>query len=347
MSFRNAVFKLCQDMEKSKSAQEVASVMKKISLIKEDENSVINTNPYGNFDYIAKHSRNQFHGYLFLDENLDKIALPKSMIAKHLTKNDRNIIEKGYLTILKFVSFCLRDIQKKYPMVAESISPYFLYKEVDYNKNIELILSEEKLLVAANEFKKNKVYKKVVTSEIGNIIEDMDIDLLRELIDTFDKEIVEAELDNESEHLKKFSMKLSDEIYKIEDYLTAYIILICSLRKSLTIACQMLYKSICGGNLVVLDNDNLISIDARNHNFICNKYKVIAQDIFFDVIGDLLVIDCEDYSGSNIKDFGYVIQGTMKFSDETGYITKLSFVVVDHFLNPIKNITDKVINLDF
>ena len=59
--------------------------------------------------------------------------------------------------------------------------------------------------------------------------------------------------------LSALSMRLLNKQLNAPDILYAYAIMIYALKESLRMACQLLFGAICGGDLVVLNNDNLIN----------------------------------------------------------------------------------------
>lgn len=85
--------------------------------------------------------------------------------------------------------------------------------------------------------------------------------------------------------LSALSMRLLNKQLNAPDILYAYAIMIYALKESLRMACQLLFGAICGGDLVVLNNDNLINIENRTSSQICNFYKVFVQGALFSVVG--------------------------------------------------------------
>lgn len=148
--------------------------------------------------------------------------------------------------------------------------------------------------------------------------------------------------------LSALSMRLLNKQLNAPDILYAYAIMIYALKESLRMACQLLFGAICGGDLVVLNNDNLINIENRTSSQICNFYKVFVQGALFSVVGnlvgDVLLMDCDDSTNNHIHEFGMVTSTTIQFGGEFGETSKISFVIVDNELIPISNITNTILN---
>ena len=69
------------------------------------------------------------------------------------------MIEQGHKTLTRFIDLCLSDIASESNEVADSMNPYFLYKEVSVSENVSTLLSDEELIPAISAFKNGRVYK--------------------------------------------------------------------------------------------------------------------------------------------------------------------------------------------
>ena len=98
----------------------------------------------------------------------------------------------------------------------------------------------------------------------------------------------------------------------------------------------------------MLNNDNLIKIENKTSSHICNFYKVFVQGALFSVVGnlvgDVLLMDCDDSKGNHIHEFGMVTSITIQFGGEFGENSKISFVIVDNELITISNITNTILS---
>ena len=349
-SFRQEVFRLCKKLQKNETAQKVKSVIYNLSVsVESKETGTIKKNAHGDFSYVAQHSNTEFHGYLFLDDSIGEIDLPKILSVNHLSSEERLLIERGHRTLTRFVELCLSDIEEKAHVVAESMNPYFLYREVNVSEMIEPIVSDEELLPAVIAFKSGDVYKMLLASNFTKLFEKIDISSMRVLVGTVEKEVNQSLDENETKDLKEFSLRLVSKLNNITDIMFAFSILMFALKKSLELSCRLFYRAICGVDLFVLNEENIINIEKATTNTICKFYKVFAQDLPFDYtrseMGSILLIDCDTPYGSHIHEFGMVIAETINLLGELGQTAKYSFVTVNEELIHIHEITGEILKV--
>ena len=350
LSFRNEVFTLCKKAQKNMAAKEISSTITALKITKGDISSgEIPRNPHGNFVQLAEHSNNQFHGYLFVDDNADIIQLPAFLSIKRLSNEERMAIEKGHKTLTRFVELCLNDMRGKSPIIADAISPYFLYKSVTLNNDSISLFEDSEYDNLVKAFKSGKVYKAVYDSDIDRFSKTIiNKNNLQAIMAIMEKEFSTGYNEDIPPDLSALSVRLLNKQLNAPDILYAYAIMIYALKESLRMACQLLYGAICGGDLVVLNNDNLISIENRTSSQICNFYKVFVQGALFSVVGnlvgDVLLMDCDDSTNNHIHEFGMVTSTTIQLAGEFGQTSKISFVIVDNELIPISNITNTILS---
>lgn len=119
----------------------------------------------------------------------------------------------------------------------------------------------------------------------------------------------------------------------ISTAMLAFSILMLALKTSLKLSCRLLYRAICGVNLFILNNENIINIEKEATTAICKFYKVFSQDIAFDfaggAMGSIILMDCDLPNDTHIHEFGMIIAETLNFASEFGETAKYSFVTVD------------------
>ena len=347
-SFRDEVFALCKKAQKNMAAKEISNTIMALKITKGNISSgEIPRNPHGDFAQLAEHSNNQFHGYLFVDDNADKIQLPAFLSIKRLSNEERMAIEKGHKTLTRFVELCLNDMREKSPIIADAISPYYLYNGVSLNNDTISLFEDSEYDDLVKSFKSGKVYKALFGSDIDRFSQIINKNNLQALMAVIEKEFSTGYNEDIPSDLSALSMRLLNKQLNAPDILCAYAIMIYALKESLRMACQLLYGAICGGDLVELNN-NLISIENSTSSQICNFYKVFVQGALFSVvgnlIGDVLLMDCDDSTNNHIHEFGMVTSTTIQLAGEFGQTSKISFVIVDNELIPISNITNTILN---
>ena len=328
LSFRNEVFALCKKAQKNMAAKEISNTIMALKITKGNISSgEIPRNPHGDFAQLAEHSNNQFHGYLFVDDNADKIQLPAFLSIKRLSNEERMAIEKGHKTLTRFVELCLNDMREKSPIIADAISPYYLYKGVSLNNDTISLFEDSEYDDLVKSFKSGKVYKALFGSDIDRFSQIINKNNLQALMAVIEKEFSTGYNEDIPSDLSALSMRLLNKQLNAPDILYAYAIMIYALKESLRMACQLLFGAICGGDLVVLNNDNLINIENRTSSQICNFYKVFVQGALFSVVGnlvgDVLLMDCDDSTNNHIHEFGMVTSTTIQFGGEFGETSKI------------------------
>lgn len=347
-SFRNEIFTLCKELQKNENIKEISNTIKSLKFTKGETTSEnIPKNLHGNFAQLAEQSNSQFHGYLFVDDNADKIQSSAFISIEHLSAEERCVIEKGHKTLTRFIDLCLNDIRNKSSIIGDAISPYYLYRSVIVSDDSSSLLDDSAYDLAAKAFKNGRLYKALYSTDLDNLARILNTENLQLVISKIEKEFNAGYVDEIPPNINAFAMRLLNKELNAPDILYAYAIVIYALKESLRMACQLLYDAICGGDLVVLNNDNLIKIENRASSQICEHYKVFVQGMIFSIIGnligDILLIDCDVSTDEHIHEFGMITSTTLQFRREFGATSKVSFVVIDKELIPIFNITDTIL----
>lgn len=332
--FRREVFKLCKKLQKDETAQKIGTIIHDMSVVSDSTRIGEKvTTSKNDFAYVAKHNNTEFHGFLFLDENIGKIELPKIFSPEKLQPEERDLFERGHKTLIRFVELCLSDIKVESGLVAESLSPYFMYKDVNISESALPLISDSDLQPAVSAFKNGEIYTALMRAKFTTMFERIDIQNLRTLYGTLEKEVNKSIGEEVGKELYDFSRKLESGLSNVADIMFAFSILMISLREALKLSCRMLYRAICGVDLFVLNNDNIINIEKKCSTIACEFCKVFSQDIHYDYsgseMGSVLLIDCDLPSGIHIHEFGMLIAQTIHFDGEFGSSAKYSFVTVD------------------
>lgn len=346
-TFRNEVFNICKKLQKKDKSHEISSLIKDLTVtIENKETGEVINNKHGEFAYIAKHSNNQFHGYLFVDENIETINKLEPFRVEKLSQEERENIEIGHRTLSKFVKLCLEDFALKSTSIAESMSPYSIYKKVNFDSNGDMLLSEEEMKPAVDAFKKGAVYQTLLNSNLTTLFKNTPFQEIMTLLDITGKEIQKSYDDFDSD-IEQFSLVKTNGCENIKDVTICVSVLMFALKESLRMACNLFYEAICGDDLIVLNNDNIINIENASSNRIVKRYKVLIQNIYHHIAGDsmgsVLLIDCETALGMKIHEFGMIVAATISFAGEMGCTTKYTFLVVNEELINIHIITDFIL----
>lgn len=145
--------------------------------------------------------------------------------------------------------------------------------------------------------------------------------------------------------IREFSLRCNSGITRKEDYLFYDMILMLSLNIILSISCQMIFSAMMGADLIVCNNDNLISVSEFKSNVSFNYYELTVQDILFnpyyDLINNMVLINCQVNENYNIHEFGFIYHTTIHFGSEEGERSEITIIKVDEDLNPLWNLLHK------
>jgi hypothetical protein len=343
-TFRNEMFTLCQILQKKETTEQVACLMHDLFVTVENKNTgFVKKNLHGNFASVASHSNNQFHGFLFVDDNAGSLDMPYPLAIEKLALDERKLIEIGHRTLMRFIDLCLEDIKKQNDLLANAISPYYLYKGIEFEMQGEQLLSDIEMREAVCAFKDSKAYQALIGSDACTVFSKLDNENMLGLISSFEKEIIHCYTNIIPEDIKRFSMQTIGHYKDAPSVMYAMSVLLIAIREALRAAVQMMFEAICKCDLLVLNNDNIINIESRESNCICEVHKTLIQGISLSRMGDILLIDCDLPHEVHIHQFGIITATTCSLIGEMGDTTKYVYTIVDDDLNPIYNITNSII----
>ncbi len=195
------------------------------------------------------------------------------------------------------------------------------------------------------------MYEKLISSQIVDMFRDLPKEQMGALMEVIYRDTLQTALDIVPKDIRDFSMRLLHKITDVPDLMMAGSVLILSLRESLAAACQLLFVALTGEKLIVLNNDNIISIDKNQSNLINEVMTVLVDDfitrISTSLAGDILLIDCEPIENHHIHDFGMIMSATSSLNQETGQTTKIDMIKLDEDMNCLYNLTNTIIKADF
>ena len=350
-SFRSELFALCKEIQNNDCALMIRKLINDLTITTESASMGKRRNLHGDFAQIAKQNNTEFYGYLFLDDNMDSISIPKFFTVEHLLDDERILIENGQATINRFLKLCLSEISEKSVAVSESINPYSYYKPVNISSKSTSFLSDEDFQPIVSAFKNGTIYKSLMATNYTSLFEKIDTNNMKLLIGSIEREVNQSLGEDVANDLKEFSLKTNSKFSNINEVMFAFALLIFALKSSLALACRTIYRAICGVDLFVLNNDNIISIDKIVSTVICKFYRIFSQDITIDLsgseMGSIILLDCDWQPNQHIHEFGMLIAQTITFAGEFGESAKYSFVTVNDEMVYIHHLTNEIIKREF
>lgn len=346
MNFRNEIFQLCKKIQKNSDTNEISNLIHDFSIVKEGED--YNTKNC-DFKQVASHSRNQFYGYLYTNEHTDEYLTIFPHI-RPLTTNEYKIIAKGHSTIIFLIEECISEFKERFPSIYFALHPYSKYKSI---KPIDTppILEPSDYNNAINSFKSSDLYQKLYNSNINVILNEFDNNHIGMMFSVLEKEIDNCPLHILPESINNFMKCIHTDYKDMPDIIMAEILLILGLRKALENASSLLFTALVGEDLIVLDNNNIITIDKNFSNILHKVFQISCNDIFLaradNTVGNILLIDCIPSEKNHIHEFGFITSYTATWSQEVGNTSKITAITVDDTLNPIYTLTNEIIKKEF
>jgi len=332
---RNSVFALCKKILKEENHLSLHKLMHDLQIAPNPPED----SGRSDFGYVARQSNNQFYGYLFTDEHIKEYkaeTMFKSL--SPLEPSERLLISKGQATLNMFIDACLADLRKKYPNIAHAVNPYSKYKPIrPITEQSYLVQSD--FAECASAFKNSPAYNAIMNSPISALLAELSEIEVMQLVGVMAKDISETSPDSISEDITTLSLRWNHAPKTPQTLLFYASCMMIALRDMLRTACQLLFAAFVGGDLLVINNENVFRIDTRASSCINEYMTVLIQGSVFSPItgsvGNVLLIDCDPFENEHIHEFGFLYSESISFSREMGETSKLTFVLLDEHLNSI------------
>lgn len=346
MDFRSEVFKLCKIIQKRAETNIVNDTYLRLFTSKSEECVI---SQYSMFHEVAKHGNNQFYGYLYANEHTDDYKKILQGITP-LPDTDIQIFARAHATIYALIKECVKELEISNPKIAKVLDPYSKYRPITAPAGVSFLVEKE-YEKAAEAFRESKLYKKMINSSINTLVEELKPEDIYTMFMVLEKEIVACPLDVVPESVKSLEKCLITKFEKVEEILLAETLMVFALQKSLENACSLLYTALIGEDLCVFNNDNIFDIDKNYSNSLRRVIQLSAIGIFMNgksnMVGDIMLIDCDSYPAHHMHEFGVIQSYSASFNDEMGNTSKVTMIVVDDLLNPYYHLTNKIIDMDF
>ena len=340
MAFRNRMFEFCNLLKDSELRHEISKTIKSISKTKDDGDIYQSTIPMA-----LGSQRLQFFGYLLIDEKIDEEIKQEQIFKniKHLTAEERNIMEIGHMLILSFIDKALEDIKNFSKTIARVIHPYYGYDKLRFfDKNIKDIpIKESDLEKYTRSFRMSSLSRAIKSSQEWNFIKELSEDELYGLLEVIKRDINKVAFKDVPEFLREFSLKKFSGQGDSTQLMMEQILTLFAIRETIELAIQMIFTTLCGKDLIVFDNDNIITIDEDFSNTMTEGLTIFSVDSIMGldrIVGNLALVTCSQGEDFKIKKFGRIDEVKVNFLHEEGDTLKCKIRVIDENLNPYFNL---------
>lgn len=340
MSLRSKVFSLCKEIQKDESYAALRSLIHDLHVAPDGSENFGRSG----FGYVSKQGNSQFYGYLFTDENVE--TYKQDTIFKYLTAlsaEERRMIERGHATLQLLIHECLSELVKKYPNMENALNPYSKFKPIRAVSE-QPYLSASKIAGCVIAFKSCPVYSALMASPVASLLSSLPEEECMRLVALMSKELTDKSPDDVSEDIRTLAMRYHHTSKTPETVLFHASCLMVALKDMLWMACQLLFSAFIGGDIIVINNENIIRIE-KNVSSAVGKYMVVlVQGVIMapivGAVGNVLLIDCDPNADHHIHEFGFVHRETISHTKDTGGTSKLTFKILDEHLNPFGPLTE-------
>ncbi len=342
MSFRDEVFSLCNCLESMEEFEPLRHIMAGLRFT----SSTSTVNPKLDVCMNGIKLNAEFHGILLAFQSgltSTPNAEPKSI---ELTDYEFSQLSFGNKYICQFIELCLTEIVEQNSAIGSILSPYSFLKTVDSITDFEIDLALFEKAVEA--FKQSSVYREIMDGNCLMAFRNVPEDHIRALFGAMYREIIQIPMDTVPREI--FALKIREQGFRPNqsinpvDALHLVSFKLLALREMLSNAVSLLYDAILGMDLVVLDENRLISIEANSSNTIYSYRTILIQGgllpLYNDELNTIILLHI-DNPKIKVHDFGHIKSYTFNFSHDIGDTAKISYCVLDEELNPISNLTKK------
>jgi len=342
-SFRDEIFQLCKKLNSMEQFSSLRQTMHELRFLS-SENELYD--PKRDICFNGILLRAEFYGILLAYEK-KLISIPSTSLKNtDLSEKEKKDLVLGHSYISKFISLCLEEIKEKNCFLGNILSPYsFLFPIENVSETeIDVSLFHD----AVDSFKSTSVYRSIIETNALQAFTLASEEMIRNLFGSLYKEIIQAPTDCVPKDIillkdREKSWRPNQQVNAI-DALQLISFKLLALREMLSHAASLLYDSILGSKLLVIDENKLINIEKNSDNTIYSYRTILLQGSVLSPYNDMLnrvFLFHFEKGPFRMHEFGRASSMTTKFANENGDTTKLTYCTLDEELNPISNLTKR------
>jgi len=340
MNFRDANFALCKYIKSTELSKNTAALIRQLHTSK-DNQEIENRSSFGS---LASSINAHFFSYIIVDADRDSIIKSNPFITKipHLTKNETALLKQSHSILTKLINLCLSDFKVEAPSLYCALNPYSDIRGHDENIDDNVLVGFEDAFFydCAKAFKETPSYKLLTTSHTWSAIKGLSFNELMQFIMVMRKEVYSYDFDEVSPELTKLKINRLTATPSQVDIIANQAYIMFSLREMLFSSCQLVFRAITGGELIILNNDNIVSIDGPFSNLISKGVSVTSIDLplmhYLKVTGDIVLLNCQRSDYHKLNEFGRIEGASFNRTSEEGEIMHYSIRFIDESLNPFQ-----------
>lgn len=339
--FRSAVFEACKLLDNDDRFSTIRDTMYSLRFCKDTE-----YDPKRDIACNGLRINEEFYGILLaFEKGFTSIPNPK-ISENRLSTDEKKTLYFGNSFLTAFVDECLNEITEIAPDVAKAIHPYGFLTPIDQYQ------CEEKVDIAVLQpaitaFKETSIYKYLMESNVLLYFKPIPKDTVFQLMMVLERDIINNPRGSTIDDI--LALKVREKGYKPNmhvptvDALHIISFKLLALKQMLANALKLLFGSIVGEKLIVINEDNLINIEKDTSDVIYTYKTVLLQGCLFtpfsEIIKSIVLLHIKNEK-VNLHEFGLVRSVTENFISVDGETTKLTFCIVDEDLNPLYSLTE-------
>ena len=344
---RDSMFDLCKNIQKNDWFSEVASLIRELMMINEIDGKLVYISPHGGLGSVAAHLRKQLWGYLFIDDYYEQLPIhPIYSIKSHFSNDERFLLESAFNSFELIPELVANTLKSKFNYADGLIDPYKLLRPITLKASSESLIPESNMEQLIQSFIDSRIVDFLLSTETNKELNKISPNSIVDLAQVLEKDINESVNKGPSNSIKEYSSNIRDRRLDTPTLIFALSVLFYSLRNSINIIYHMMYTSLLGGDLIVLDSNSIYSFGSRQSNILFEKQSVFSTQTPLSPtgtsVGEIALVDC-DLKDSHIHDFGLIHELTTQFAGEFGNNSEFKLLYVDEDLDYIQHLTNLII----
>ncbi|TQI66712.1 hypothetical protein [Clostridium sp. KNHs216] len=327
MSIKNEVFKICKYIFSIDCRASIAATVKGLSTCNPDD-SLPSKDFYHQF---ARSKDAQFLGFLLCEKSRDSIHEQLNISLPPLTEDEKKNLTIGYSILNNINTKCSEPFHIINHQLAYLLNPYSNYIVDGYYKNVDDLFDVTICDGLIAELQNSKIFSLLSEFKHADMTQISKSKFLS-LAESINHQILSSGVHSVPSEIDKLLMNRQEPIYSTIKYLLATI----CIREVMKAILELTYQAFLSNKLIVLNNDNITSIDKCTGG-LCGKGMTVTiqpnRDEIFLEHGNILLF-APKIRGQQDSSLYRVEELTLKFDNEWGTSQILKLRMLDDDLNP-------------
>lgn len=333
MDLITATFNLCKSFTKLPISADLRKLILDLNMFGEGQE--LNRSQIG---FLARKQNAQFYGYLFVDEKRDTLVEFYKKLPE-ISPGERELLLKGHSVLTVLDELCLKELRIMYPNMSAALNPYgnlrsaFRVQRVDVSDCID----KREYLETANAFKDTVEHRYLVNHPCGAEVKRMSETENLKVVNTVSSKIADCDVHSAPTNILDFKTFVQHDSRQY--HIFKFFVTVLAVREMLANMNQVLFKAMIGEPFMVLNNNNMVNLEKYTRNVLGESFTVLFRpnDLPYDVMGNIVLMDCEMSGNYRLHKFCRVEGTSLNFSRTPGTM-QFKMREVNQSLNPFYNL---------